>query len=77
MEPPGPGRLKAGMATHQVLEKLELDLDAQGVTDPDFRELARVTLGKVLIKAHDEGSTGDGGGDAVPRASERRKGVNG
>ena len=39
------------MATHQVLGKLERDLDAQGVTDPDYREYARVTLGKVLIEA--------------------------
>ncbi len=76
MEPPGSGWLKAGMATHQVLEKLEQALDAEGVTDPDFRELARVTLGKVLIKAHDQRPARDGGGDggAVPRASERRKG---
>jgi len=35
----------------QTLEKLERDLDAQGVTDPDYREYARVTLGKVLIEA--------------------------
>ena len=39
------------MATHQVLEKLELALDAQGVTDPDYRELARVMMGKALVEA--------------------------
>ena len=39
------------MDTNQVLEKLERDLDALGVTDPDYREFARVTLGKVLKEA--------------------------
>ena len=33
------------------LEKLERDLDAQGVTDPDYREFARVMLGKALKEA--------------------------
>ena len=47
------------MATHQLLEKLELDLDAQGVTDPDFRELARVTLGKALIEAEQSPEASD------------------
>ena len=42
---------KEAMATHQLLEKLERDLDAQGVTDPDYREVARVMMGKALVEA--------------------------
>ena len=59
MEPPGSAWLKAGMATHQVLEKLELDLDAQGVTDPDYREVARVMMGKALIEAEQSPEASD------------------
>ena len=59
MEPLVSDWLEGSMATHQVLEKLEQALDAQGINDPDYRELVRVMFGKALIEAEQSPEASD------------------